>query len=229
MEFDVVADGRAWLARIDTVDAESVRFLLLQELAAAAALPLTLALSVFKFDRMEWAIEKAVELGCTRVIPVLAQRTDKHLTQAAGKRAERWRRIALEAAKQSRRTDLPEIADPQRLPTLIAAADSAARRILLAETEQQQTLLHRLRETSGHATAQPREILIAVGPEGGWAPAELTMFEQAGWQSASLGTTILRAETAAIAALAIAAAWHGSELDAASDVSTAREPEADLP
>jgi 16S rRNA (uracil1498-N3)-methyltransferase len=201
MEFDVVAGGHAWLARITSVTRDSVEFELLEELAAAAALPVTLLLSVFKFDRMEWAIEKAVELGCSRILPVLAERTEKHLAQAAGKRVERWRRIALEAAKHSRRSDLPQIADPLRLPHALAEKASA-RRILLSETEEKQSLLRILQAGS----AAPGDLALAIGAEGGWTPAEIAAFTDAGWQSASLGPRILRVETAAIAALSIALA-----------------------
>ena len=120
MEFDVVAGVRAWHARIASIDRESVQFTLLRELETAPALPVTLLLSIFKFDRMEWAIEKAVELGCSRIVPIVAERTEKHLALAAAKRVERWRRLALEAAKQSRRSDLPEIGEPPKgwLPSL---------------------------------------------------------------------------------------------------------------
>ena len=201
MEFDVVAGGHAWLARITSLKRDLVEFELLEELAAAAALPATLLLSVFKFDRMEWAIEKAVELGCSRILPVLAERTEKHLAQAAGKRLERWRRIALEAAKQSRRGDLPDIAEPLRLPQALAE-NSSAHRILLSETEEDQSLL-RILET-GFATRG--DLALAIGPEGGWTPGEISAFMHAGWQSATLGPRILRVETAAIAALSIALA-----------------------
>ena len=200
MEFDVVAGGRAWLARVASIDDDRVQFTLVQELVAAPALPLTLLLSVFKFDRLEWAIEKAVELGCGRIVPVLAERTEKHLAQAAGKRVERWRRIALEAAKQSRRSDLPEIADPAHLPEALAGSEAASLRILLSETEEDQSLLRILEKEN---QAGPREILLAIGPEGGWTRGEIGLFTAAGWQSASLGPRILRVETAAIAALAV--------------------------
>src|SRR6202012_182250 len=120
MEFDVVAGGRAWLARIASIDRDRVRFTLLEELKTAPHLPVTLLLSIFKFDRMEWAIEKAVELGSSRIVPILAERTEKHLAQAAQKRAERWRRLPLEAPKQSRRSDLPEIGEPSRLSEILA-------------------------------------------------------------------------------------------------------------
>lgn len=212
MEFDVVAGGRAWLARISAIDRDSVQFTLVRELELAPALPVTLLLSIFKFDRMEWAIEKAVELGAGRIVPVLAERTEKHLAHAADKRVERWRRIGLEAAKQSRRSDLPEIADPARLPDILSrgepsgtGADAAGQptaplRILLSEVEEDQPLLRILDKGIG---AGGREILLAIGPEGGWTPTELGLFSNAGWHSASLGPRILRVETAAIAALAV--------------------------
>lgn len=211
MEFDVIAGGRAWLARIASIDRDSVHFALLQELETASALPVTLLLSIFKFDRMEWAIEKAVELGCSRIVPTIAERTEKHLAQAAGKRVERWRRLALEAAKQSRRSDLPEIAEPSRLAALLATSEPAGGprqtpaeeatplRILLSETEEDQPLLRMLQDSANMAEG----ITLAVGPEGGWTAAEIAVFTRAGWHSASLGPRILRVETAVIAALAV--------------------------
>src|ERR1700722_16153347 len=110
--FDVVAGGFLHRAEIVSVSDHEVLFALHEELESDAALPLHLLLAVFKFDHMEWAIEKATELGVSRITPILARRTEKHLAQAALKRTERWRRIALEASKQSRRTDIPNIADP---------------------------------------------------------------------------------------------------------------------
>ena len=215
MEFDVVAGGHAWLARIASIDRDSVLFTLLHELETAPVLPVTLLLSVFKFDRMEWAIEKAVELGCGRIVPVLAERTEKHLAQAAAKRAERWRRLALEAAKQSRRSDLPEIGEPIRLAAILAtdqpagghqepetiAPASRPLRILLSETEEDQPLLRILQRNATDAGMD--RITLAIGPEGGWTAGEMALFTSAGWHSTSLGPRILRVETAVIAALAI--------------------------
>jgi len=223
MEFDVVAAGHTWLARIASIDRDSVHFTLLHELETVSALPVTLLLSVFKFDRMEWAIEKAVELGSSRIVPVLAERTEKHLAQAAAKRAERWRRLALEAAKQSRRSDLPEIGEPTRLAAILAsdqpaadrddpgaegiAASSPPLRILLSEMEEDQPLLRILQQNA--SDAEMGGITLAVGPEGGWSAAEIALFTRAGWHSASLGPRILRVETAVIAALAIVNAAGG--------------------
>ena len=145
---------------------------------------------------MEWAIEKCTELGVSRIVPVIARRTDAHLAAAAAKRVERWRRIALQAAEQSRRAAPPEIAAPIKLQDAVSHVTSALR-IVLAESEQQ-TLLRDV------LASQPEgEIVLPIGPEGGWAEDELQLFQKAGWISASLGPTILRAETAAIAATAI--------------------------
>jgi len=167
--------------------------------AAATTPNVTLLLAIFKFDRMEWAIEKCTELGVSRVVPVIARRTDAHLASAAAKRAERWRRIALQASEQSRRSGPPEIAAPIRLQEA-ASVTSVDLRIFLAESEQQALLRDVV------ATPPRGRIVLAVGPEGGWAEDELHLFKTAGWISASLGPTILRSETAAIAATAIAMA-----------------------
>ncbi len=200
---DIVAGSRVFLAAIAAVSPAEVRFDLLQEIPAERALPLTLLLAVFKFDRLEWAIEKATELGVATIVPVLARRTEKHLAQSADKRVERWRRIALESAKQSRRADIPVIEDPIPLATRLRQPSSATR-ILLAEDERATTLSQRLHAALTSSADLPA-IHLAVGPEGGWAPDELALFAQSGWLPASLGPRILRAETAALAALAVTA------------------------
>jgi 16S rRNA (uracil1498-N3)-methyltransferase len=198
--YDIVANGFLHRAEITGVTDNTVHFLLHEELQSDAALPLHLLLAVFKFDHMEWAIEKVTELGIARITPVIARRTEKHLALAATKRAERWRRIALEASKQSRRTDIPEIADPVPLKQALAQENSPVR-ILLSETEQQMPLTALLK------TMQVADTAIAIGPEGGWTSEEIALFDHHQWQSVTLGPRILRAETAAISAIAITAAY----------------------
>lgn len=195
-EFDIATGAVVRRGRVVTVHEGRVEFELGEEVSAARIPRVTLLLAIFKFDRMEWAIEKCTELGASRIVPVIARRTDAHLASAAGKRIERWRRIVLQAAEQSRRTAVPEIADPVKL--LAAVNESAGVRIVLSESEEQ-TLLRDV--LTPHSEG---EIVLAIGPEGGWAEDELQLFQKAGWISASLGPTILRAETAAIAATAIA-------------------------
>jgi len=198
--FDVVAGGFLHRAEITAVRSEpdpEVHFTLHEELEADASLPLHLLIAIFKFDHLEWAIEKATELGIARITPILARRTEKHLAQASAKRVERWRRIALEASKQSRRTDIPDIADPITLKPALTA-ECSPNRILLSELEQSLPLADALEQATSPETA------LAIGPEGGWTPEEMQLFLDHAWQPVTLGPRILRAETAAIAAIAIA-------------------------
>jgi 16S rRNA (uracil1498-N3)-methyltransferase len=195
-EFDIATGSVVRRGRVTTIAEGRINFELGEEISSALPANLTLLLSIFKFDRMEWAIEKCTELGVARIIPIIARRTDSHLVAASVKRSERWRRIALQASEQSRRATSPEVASPTNLKEALVIPGKL--RILLAETEEQTSLREVL-------TAQPAggEILLAVGPEGGWAEEEFGLFEKESWIFASLGPTILRAETAAIAAVAI--------------------------
>jgi 16S rRNA (uracil1498-N3)-methyltransferase len=199
-EFDIAAGPSVRRGRILTVDPARVEFELGEEVEVAPAANVTLLLSIFKFDRMEWAIEKCTELGVSRIIPVIARRTDAHLAAASSKRVERWRKIALQAAEQSRRARPPEITAPIKLQD--AASLSGALRVVLTESEQE---MH-LRDI---VNAEAVEILLATGPEGGWTDDELQLFQKSGWVFASLGPTILRAETAAIAAMVITVSQLG--------------------
>jgi 16S rRNA (uracil1498-N3)-methyltransferase len=204
-EADIVANGHVYRATIASVSIDQVVFSLGEEITAEAALPLTLVLAIFKFDRMEWAIEKATELGVATIVPVIARRTEKHLAQAADKRVDRWRRLVQEAAKQSRRADLPLIEDPIALPAYLQKP-STAQHILLAEDERSTTLRQRIETALAASNTDLPNFRFAIGPEGGWTQEELALFTKHNWQPASLGPRILRAETAAIATLSIASA-----------------------
>jgi 16S rRNA (uracil1498-N3)-methyltransferase len=204
MEADVVAGGHVFHAEVAAVLPDEVRFNLVTEVQADPALPVTLVMAVYKFDRMEWAIEKATELGVAAIAPVIAQRTEKHLAQAAAKRAERWQRIAHEAAQQSRRSDVPLVHQPTSLTAFVKAASNKTR-IVLAEQERTTTLRRAVDEAVRSAGDESPVLEIAVGPEGGWSSAEEALFDANAWKAASLGPRILRAETAAIAALSVVA------------------------
>src|SRR5260370_1685389 len=162
-QFDIVTqvDGRAVVrtGRITSVTEQRVEFELGEILPDNGPVSsVTLLLAVLKFDGMEWAIEKAVELGVERIVPVIARRKEKHLATAADKRAERWRRIAREASQQSRRASLPEIADPLKLEPAIQSVQGLA--VVLAESERTQSL----KEILEHA-AEAAPLVLAVGPE----------------------------------------------------------------
>ena len=192
-EFEIAAEGVVRLGKIVSVDDDRVQFALGEEVLTPQLRELKLLVAIFKFDRMEWAIEKATELGVTEIIPFVARRTDSHLAQSAAKRVERWRRIAHEASQQSRRVSPPTIANPMNLKN--SATVSADTRIVLAESEDERMLKD--------VVPAAGSVALAFGPEGGWTTEELGTLNSAGWLSASLGPTILRAETAVIAATAI--------------------------
>jgi 16S rRNA (uracil1498-N3)-methyltransferase len=196
--FDVVANGFLRSATVVNVSEQAVTFELGEELETEAALPVHLLLAVIKFDHYEWGLEKLTELGAARMTPVIARRTEKHLAQAAAKRVERWRRIALEAAQQSRRSDVPQVDDPLPLKEALVQV-SAPTKLLLAETEEENSLAAALKDVTG-------EVALAIGPEGGWTAEEMALFSENGWRPVTLGPRILRAETAAIAALSVCAA-----------------------
>jgi 16S rRNA (uracil1498-N3)-methyltransferase len=200
-EFDIATGDAVRRGKVTSVTQNRVEFDLGNELPAVASAKITLALAIFKFDRMEWAIEKCTELGVARIVPVIARRTDTHLAAASAKRVERWRRIALQATEQSRRAAPPEIAAPIKFAQAIELAGGL--RIVLEESEEQASMRDVL-----ECNPPQGEVILAIGPEGGWTQDELQQFRNAGWISASLGPTILRSETAAIAATAIVASAY---------------------
>ena len=146
------------------------------------------------------------ELGVERIVPVIARRTEKHLAQAAATRVERWRRIAREAAQQSRRSQELAMSDAMQLKEVIAEEPEAIR-LLLSENEQNTTLRDAL-NASGSISANSdfRRVRLAIGPEGGWTSEEEALFADQNWKPVTLGPRILRAETAAIAAASVVSA-----------------------
>jgi 16S rRNA (uracil1498-N3)-methyltransferase len=197
-EFEVVAGGVLRRGTVVFAAEDKVEFHLSEEIVSPVLPEIAVYLSIFKFDRLEWAIEKLTELGVVRIALVVAQRSGSHLVKAATTRLPRWRKIAHEAAQQSRRIAPPGIAEPVALKKMAAAV--AGSRIVLSEVEDSFPLKAAL-----GGCLPP--LSLAFGPEGGWTPEEAKLFQASGWKSASLGHTILRAETAAIAAVAVAFAF----------------------
>jgi 16S rRNA (uracil1498-N3)-methyltransferase len=192
-----LSDGtRVCLGRIEKVARDNVEFALLEELPAEAPkLRVVLLLCVVKFDAFEWAIEKATELGVTEIVPLAAARSEKGLVAAAEKRSERWRKIVLEAAQQSRRVKLP-ILRPVARPEAAFAALRDRLGILLSEQVDAPALRVVLNDRAAS------QVVLAIGPEGGWTNEERDAAVNARFHEASLGRLILRTETAVIAALA---------------------------
>jgi len=203
-QFEISDNSAVYLAEIAEARGETVRFRVLEPLPSPPPpLRLVLVASLVKFDRFEWMVEKATELGVESIQPVESARSEKGLLEASRKRIERWRRIAREAAQQSRRACLPEILPAIRLEQALRSAPQSALRYFLEETSAP-PLLRVLPETRSASDLAA----VLLGPEGGWTDDERARAAAAGWQPVSLAPLVLRAETAAAAALAILAnAW----------------------
>jgi 16S rRNA (uracil1498-N3)-methyltransferase len=196
--------GAEFAAHLDEVSRRTVSVRLGAAVAPRAESPLriVLAVSPLKGDRMELVVQKATELGVAGIWPVVTFRTDAAARPALqGSRGERWGRVASGAAEQCGRAVVPEVAPTTTLEGLVARAFDGRRVFLL--------------ETQGHAplTSLPvdasRPLLLLVGPAGGFEPGEAEALRAAGFAAASLGPRVLRAETAAVAAVAIAQALWG--------------------
>ena len=198
-----ITDGRnAYLAEISEARADFVLFRVLDPVASPElAVSITLLPALIKFDRFEWIIEKATELGVERILPVETARSEKGLLAAAAKRGERWARIAKESSQQSRRLRAPAILLAARFDAALAM--TAGHRFILDEATAP-PLLRVLPSPAERSTS----VALLAGPEGGWTAEERHEAITAGWQPASLGPYILRTETAVAAAIAIVAnAW----------------------
>jgi 16S rRNA (uracil1498-N3)-methyltransferase len=195
--YEITDSQNAWLAEIAEAHGDRVVFRVIEPASSPEApVRLTLAAALIKFDCLEWMIEKITELGVERILPFEAARSEKGLATAARKRAERWRRIAKESSQQSRRLRPPEI-----LPAVsfqAALAEPGDYRYFLDEAGAT-PLVHML---PAHRTPSA-PVTLLTGPEGGWTEDERGLAIAAGWQPVSLGPQILRAETAAMAAVAI--------------------------
>jgi 16S rRNA (uracil1498-N3)-methyltransferase len=199
-QFEISDNKCVYLAEIDGFKKGSVSFRVLERMEAQAPpVRLTLLASLIKFDRFEWIVEKATELGVESMVPVIAERSEKGLSQAATKRVERWRRIAVESSQQARRDRLPEIGSCIALAEALTAP--ARYRYFLEEERGAAPLLAALPELARRSPADT--VCLLAGPEGGWTAEERQAASDYGWLPVSLGPQILRTETAVIAALAI--------------------------
>ncbi|MGA8026563.1 MAG: RsmE family RNA methyltransferase [Bryobacteraceae bacterium] len=224
--FEISDNRDLYLAEIDLARKSLVSFRILEKLdLPSPALNLTLATALFKFDRFEWLIEKATELGVSTIQPFEAARTDPGLAHASAKRLARWEKVALAASQQSRRARLPSIQPTVRLAKALQL--NANVRLQLDENPDVPPILQHLPQNRTAAD----HVALLLGPEGGWTEDERQQARAAGWIPGSFGKTILRAETAAIAGLAIIqAAWAvGRTSSSAPDVPVRPIPEPQPP
>jgi 16S rRNA (uracil1498-N3)-methyltransferase len=199
-----LSDGRGlWLARTETVGRDEVDFALIEELPAAIApVHIDLLLAIVKFDRFEWALEKATELGVDEIVPLAADRSEKGLIAASAKRSERWAKILAESAQQARRMHIPNLASATKARK--AFADSpASLKLMFSERAGAQPLRDVLDPlVAAQRQTEDARVAVAIGPEGGWTDAEFSAATESNCVEVALGANILRTETAVCAALA---------------------------
>ena len=202
--FEISDNQRACLAEVTEARGDHVSFRVIGPVESPAPpVRITLCAALIKFDRFEWIVEKATELGVERIVPVETALSEKGLFEASRKRRERWLRIAREAGQQSRRVTLPEIAEAVRFEQALGI--DADYRYFLEEAGAPPVL-----DTLPERRRGADRLAVLLGPEGGWTDAERQASAAARWQAISLGPTVLRAETAAAAALAVlVCSWMG--------------------
>jgi 16S rRNA (uracil1498-N3)-methyltransferase len=207
-----LSDGhRVWLARTVSVGRDEVQFSLVEQLAApVSVVRAELLLAIVKFDRFEWALEKATELGVDEITPIAADRSEKGLIAAAGKRAERWKRILVESSQQARRLRIPLLGEAAK-PRDALRASVAPLKLLLSERAGAKPLREVLEPAAlARSGDDAARVAIAIGPEGGWTDAEFGSAAACGFAEAALGINILRTETAVCAALAAVQYAYGA-------------------
>jgi 16S rRNA (uracil1498-N3)-methyltransferase len=202
--YEISDNGNAYLAEVASVSKSRVLFAVKERIAPSPPpLRMVLMISIIKFDHFEWILEKGTELGVERFVPVIAARTEKGLERAVEKRSERWLRILQESSQQCRRDRLPLLDGLLTFRQALKVEGDC--RFFLDEQTGTPPILKVLPETRSATDV----VVLLLGPEGGWTDAERS--DAAKWQRVSIGTQILRAETAAIAGAAIvSAAWQGA-------------------
>jgi 16S rRNA (uracil1498-N3)-methyltransferase len=213
--FEISDNRAAYLAEVVEARGERVVFRIVEALhTPVPPIGITLCAALIKFDRFEWMIEKATELGVERILPVESVRSERGLFEASRKRTERWVRIARESSQQSRRLRIPEILPAARFEKSLALEADHHYFLDVGEGDLGGgDLGERGVDGKGHAPPLLRlvpaerpagsRVAVLVGPEGGWTDDERRLSAAAGWPPVSLGPQVLRAETAASAAVAV--------------------------
>jgi 16S rRNA (uracil1498-N3)-methyltransferase len=207
---EITDHRQLFLAKVKSAAGRQIEFEILEPLAAPPRpFPIVLQLSIFKFARLEWVIEKAAELGVRSIVPVAAALSERGLLAAAAKRRARWQKIAEEAAQQARRLSVPAVEQPVSFEGAVASAVGRLRLFLDSGSAPLRGLLDLAPDL-----APDTPVYLLVGPEGGWTDSERKLAGESGYQPAGLGSGILRAETAALAALSIVSHILPEQVDA---------------
>ncbi len=198
-------EGKEFLCAINEIRRNFVKLKVISQVEPArpeSPLRLTLAAGLLKGEKFDLVVQKTSELGIYQIIPLVTTLSDVHLREVsdAEKRVRRWQRIALEAAKQSGRAFVPQIAQPEIFEVLVQRHNPTAdqRGIMFSERNG-----HSLPILGENSSQNPSAIVALVGPEGGWTDSEIDEARKAGWSIVTLGGRVLRAETSAIVVTAL--------------------------
>lgn len=197
-------EGREYRCVITDVDRNAGRLELCEQVEPArpeSPLRLSLAIALLKGEKFDLVVQKATELGVTRIVPLVTKRADVRIRDVneSKRKTERWQRIALESAKQCGRARFMEIDAPMTFESLIGQPERDSElRLIFAERGGGS-----LTDLATGLARDPVEITALVGSEGGWTDDEIALARAAGWQIVTLGGRILRAETAAVATAAL--------------------------
>lgn len=203
----VDGQGAEFTVRLESIELRRATGTILARAAAGTESPLaiTLAQGIPKGDKMEWIVKTVTELGVTRVVPLLTERTIVRLEPGRWRdRARRWQRVAREAAKQCGRAVIPTVEAPRPIQEFTEADWAADLRLTLWEAERRG-----LSEILDALSGTPTSALLVVGPEGGLARREVEALVARGFTSAGLGPRILRTETAGPVGVALLQARFG--------------------
>lgn len=210
----VLVDGRGgeYEVALEDVSSPTVRIRILSryDRAPEPRARVVLYQSIIKGDRFDWVLEKGTEIGVAKFVPLVSDRGVVRPRSGRVERTERWRRIVTEAAEQSGRSHLPEVAAPLSLGDALESAEGL--RLLPWESERQTTLRQALKQAVGKSKTAPL-VSIFIGPEGGFTREEVDRAVDLGVRTVSLGPRILRSETAGIVA-AMAVLYELGELGA---------------
>ncbi len=197
--------GTSYLARVEEITKERTRLTIIErKVTPEPRVKITLAQALIKSKKMNSIIQKATELGVTTIIPVITARTVVKIEERAEKKLERWQKIILAAAKQSKIPILPSISCPVTLEKLVEERDETKKLVLSEKTGK--FLRDILVKSSGSDVTMedlPSSVIILVGPEGGWTREEEEYILHRGYEAVSLGKQVLRAETASLSSLAM--------------------------
>ncbi len=197
--------GTSYLARVTEITRDHTRLAILEKLEKEGPkLSITLAQALIKSKNMDIIIQKATELGVTKIIPVITARSVVRVEGKIEGKMERWGKIAQEAAKQSRSSFIPSILTPMHLETLIRERKEE-KKFLLSEKKGKYLRDFLIQNSASglHRTKAPSSVLLLIGPEGGWTAEEEENALSHGYEAVSLGKAILKTETAAISSLSL--------------------------